>query len=124
MFLSKIYPKDRLAKYGNPKFPHFNIETDDFNVLHVDSTLSYTKDQEAYDLIVGGEALYHVVRSLNKTKPTILLTHYPFTALLQEERKYLSTLLQKNEIRLWLAGHEHDHVVQRIHYIDQLQAGE
>lgn len=123
-FLSKIYPKDRLAKYGNPKFPHFNIETDDFNVLHVDSTLSYTKDQEAYDLIVGGEALYHVVRSLNKTKPTILLTHYPFTALLQEERKYLSTLLQKNEIRLWLAGHEHDHVVQRIHYIDQLQAGE
>ena len=123
-FLSKIYPKDRLAKYGNPKAPHFNIETEDFNLLHVDSTLSYTKKQEAYDLIVGGEALYNVVRSLNKAKPTILLTHYPFTALLQEERKRLSTMLQKNEIRLWLSGHEHDHVVQRIHYIDQLQAGE
>ncbi len=123
-FLSRIYSKDRLAKYGNPKSPHFNIETDDFNVLHVDSTLSYTKNQEAYDLIVGGEALYNVVRSLNTTKPTILLTHYPFTALHQEEKKHLSTMLQKNGIRLWLAGHEHDHVVQRIHYIDQLQAGE
>ena len=123
-FLSRIYSKDRLAKYGNSKSPHFNIETEDFNVLHVDSTLSYTKKQEAYDLIVGGEALYNVVRSLNKTKPTILLTHYPFTALLQEEKKRLSTMLQKNEIRLWLSGHEHDHIVQRIHYIDQLQAGE
>ncbi len=123
-FLNQIYPAGRVAMYGNPDRPHFVIETEDFNILHVDTTISYTKNQEFTDLVVGGYALYNEIRKLNKAKPTILITHYPFTSLLQDEKKYLSTLLQKNEIRLWLAGHEHDHVVQPIHYIDQMQAGE
>ncbi len=123
-FLGKIYPKDRLKYYGNKVAPHFIIETDDFNVLHVDTTLIYAKNQEKTDLIVGTSALYEAVSKLNPCKPTILLTHYPFTALAQDEKKVLSTMLQKHEVRLWLSGHEHDHVVQRIHYIDQLQAGE
>ena len=123
-FLLKIFKPDRVAMYGNPDRPHFVIETPDFNILHVDTTISYTKDQEANDLIVGTHALYKEINKVNKNKPTILLTHYPITSLLQDERKYISSILQKNEIRLWLAGHEHDHVAQPIHYLHQLQAGE
>lgn len=123
-FLTKIFPADRVAMYGNPDRPHFCIETPDFNILHVDSTVVYSAEQEANDLIVGNYALYQVVRGLNDKKPTILLTHYPFTSLLQDEKKMISTMLHHHEVRLWLAGHEHDHVVQQIHYIYQLQAGE
>lgn len=123
-FLGKIYNDDRLKYYGSKTAPHFNIETEDFNILHVDSTVIYAKNQEKSDLIVGTEALYGVVKKLNPDKPTILLTHYPFTALTQDEKNVLSTMLQKHEIRLWLAGHEHDHILQAMHYLDSLQSGE
>lgn len=123
-FLKKIYPEDRLKCYGNKKAPHFNVETADFNILHLDSTIIYAKNQEKADLIVGSNALYNTLKTLNPNKPTLLLTHYPFTALDQNEKKILSTMLQKHEVRLWLAGHEHDHVLQRMNYLDSLQAGE
>lgn len=123
-FLSKFYEDDRLGLYRNVDTPHFNIETPDFNILHVDSTIAYTISGKATDLVLGLESLYAVIRNLNKQKPTILLTHYPFTSLLQDEKKYLSTVLQKNGIKLWLAGHEHDHNLQRLKYLDSLQAGE
>lgn len=123
-FLSKILPTQRLAFYSNPQLPHFNIQTPHFNLLHLDTTISYTKGQEANDMIVGTKMLYDVVRNLNRSKPTIILTHYPFSALHQEEKSILSTMLQNNEIRLWLAGHEHEEILQRIRYIDSIQAGE
>ena len=123
-FVSKVLPADRVALYGNPERPHFTVETEDFNILHVDTNIAYTEGQEATNLIVGTHALYKELKQLNEHKPTILLTHYPFTSLLQDEKKYLSAVLQKNEVRLWLAGHEHDQVLQRIHYLDQFQAGE
>lgn len=123
-FLSKIYPPDRVALYGNPSAPHFCVETADFNVLHVDSTISYCPGQDRSDFIVGTGALYDVVRRLNPAKPTVLLTHYPFFVLLQDERSRVSTILQRNGVRLWLAGHEHEQVLQKIHYVDSFQAGE
>ena len=71
----------------------------------------YSQSGKATDLLVGLEKLYTVVRKLNQEKPTILLTHYPITSLLQDERKLLSNVLQKNNVRLWLAGHEHDNIL-------------
>lgn len=123
-FLSKFYDDDRLGLYKNVDAPHFNIETPDFNILHVDSTIAYTISGKATDLVLGLESLYAVIWNLNRQKPTILLTHYPFTSLFQDEKKYLSAVLQKNGIRLWLAGHEHDHNLQLLKYLDSLQAGE
>lgn len=122
--LSQIYPAERLSLYNNPVAPHFNIETDDFNILHVDSTISYTAGQEACDLIVGMRPLYDAFESVNRSKPAILLTHYPFTALLQDERKMLTPLLHDYGVSLWLAGHEHDQNLQPIKYVQMLQAGE
>lgn len=123
-FLQKIYPSERVSLYGNSAAPHFNVETPDFNILHIDSTLSYCPGQDKVDFVVGTEALYRAVKQINPQKPTVLLTHYPLFALLQDERSRISTMLQKNGIRLWLAGHEHEHVLQKIHYVDSLQAGE
>ena len=94
-FLAKIFDQEKAALYANAKRPHFAIETPDFNILHVDTTIAYTEGQEATDLIVGTYALSQEIKTLNKNKPTILLTHYPFTALLQDEKKYLSYILQK-----------------------------
>lgn len=122
-FLGMIYDEDRLKLYGNPKMPHFNIETEHFNILHVNTNIAYTTGQESNDLYVGTKFLYDAVRTLNKNKPTILLSHYPVTSLLQGEKKVISTMLQHNGVRLWLAGHEHDHVLQKVHYISSLQAG-
>lgn len=123
-FLSLIYPDERLAYYQNPQMPHFVVETPDFNIIHLDTTVSYTKNQEANDLIVGTNLLYNALKDINKKKPSILITHYPMTSLLQDEKKILSNFLQKNGVRLWLAGHEHDHNLQKFKYLDMLQAGE
>ena len=71
--------------------------------------------------------MYYVFRNVEldtlTNKPTILLSHYPFMSLLQGEKKVISTMLQHNGVRLWLAGHEHDHVLQKVQYISSLQAG-
>lgn len=123
-FLTEIYPEDRMKLYTNPVQPHFNIETPDFNVLHIDSTLTYTKDQEASDLILGTKLLQNALKTLNPDKPTILLSHYPFTSLHQDEKKYVRELLYRKGVSLWLAGHEHDHMVHPMDYFDSLQAGE
>lgn len=123
-FLGKVYSPDRQAIYGKADAPHFNVETEDFNILHVDTTVAYTKGHEAYDLVIGTKMLYDVIGTLNKKKPTILLTHYPYDCLRQGEKKILSTMLQHNSIRLWLAGHEHDKLLKKEQYLDVLQSGE
>ena len=122
-FLGNIYNEDRLKFYGNPEMPHFNIETEHFNILHVNTNIAYTTGQESNDLYVGTNFLYNAVCRLNTNKPTILLSHYPFTSLLQGEKKVISTMLQHNGVQLWLAGHEHDHVLQKVQYLSSLQAG-
>lgn len=113
----------RLAIYEDPLRPHFVIETEYFNILHVDTTLSYGPGQER-DLILGTKPLYDAIKTLNPSKPTILLTHYAMASLSQDERKSVSQLLQKNHIKLWLAGHEHDHNLMPYQYLYSIQAGE
>lgn len=114
---------DRLSYYKDPMKPHFVIQTEFFNILHVDTTLVYDKGHEA-NLIVGTKPLYDAIKTLNTSKPTILITHYAMASLSQDERKSLAQLLQKNNIKLWLAGHEHDHNLMPYSYIYSIQAGE
>lgn len=122
-FLGKIFDADRLKNYEDPLKPHFSIETPDFNILHVDTTLVQRSNQEATDLIVGSKALYSACKTLNQEKPTILITHFPFTCLLQDEKKVVSEILYRHGVRLWLAGHEHDHNCQPLKYLYSAQAG-
>jgi len=123
--LASIYSDvpERLAYYSDPLKPHFVIETEYFNILHVDTTISYAQGQER-DLVVGTKLLYDVIKTVNAKKPTILLTHYAMASLSQDERKSVAQLLQKNHIKLWLAGHEHDHNLMPYSYIYSIQTGE
>jgi len=123
-FLGKIFDTERMSYYEEPLAPHFSIETPDFNILHVDSTLSYRGGQEVNDLVIGTKLLQNALKSTNPSKPTILLTHYSFTSLLQDEKKYVSELLYGSGVCLWLAGHEHDHNLQPVKYLYSVQAGE
>ena len=122
-FLRKIYPDERVRLYCNPLAPHFSIKTDDFNILHVDSTLSYTAGHEANDLILGTKLLQNALAGLDPEKPTVLLSHYPLRSLHQDEYKYVRELLYENGVNLWLAGHQHDQIVMPTDYFYSFQAG-
>lgn len=122
-YIANVIPADRMKLYCDPLRPHFNIETEFLNILHVDSTLIYTMDQES-DMIVGTDLLYNAIKTINKEKPTILLTHYAYPMLAQKERKNVRELLHDSGIQLWLAGHEHEHNLQPVGYLHSIQAGE
>ena len=46
------------------------------------------------------------------TKPTIILTHYSFDFLNQDERNEVESLLNDYHVQLWLAGHEHENLIR------------
>ena len=90
---------------------HYVVETEDINIIHVDSTLTYNKDRQK-DFILGSFLIQGLLEKLNKSKVSILLTHYSFDFLERNEQKELVTLFNDYNIRLWLAGHEHDHLAR------------
>lgn len=119
-YISNLLSVSRMKCYSSP---HFNVETEHFNILHVDSTLTYSIGSES-NLIIGTDLLYKALKTINKSKPTILLTHYAYTMLAQEERKMVGEMLYHNGIQLWLAGHEHEHNLQPVKYLHSIQSGE
>ena len=74
-FLGKIYDRDKLQLYDDYLKPHFVVETEHFNILHIDSTLAYSEKQNR-DLIIGSRQLQLALDDLNDSKPTIVLSHY------------------------------------------------
>jgi predicted MPP superfamily phosphohydrolase len=122
-FLGSIYGEERLKKYQDAEHPHFVIETEWFNVLHVDSTLSYSAIQTD-NLIIGSKQLQWALKGINNNKPTILITHYAMELLESDERKQIANMLRDYSISLWLAGHEHNHELKPYGYMDSIQAGE
>ena len=91
--------------------PHFVITTDEINVLHADSTLTYLPTKER-ELILGSHCLMEALAQCDRQKPTILLTHYSFDYLTQQERNEVAFLLQNYDVQLWLAGHEHENLIR------------
>ena len=89
--IEEIYVQhpDRVALYKNDQTPHFLVETEDFNILHIDSTIIYSVDREQ-DLIIGTDLLSDVCEQINQKKPTILLTHYSFDFVKQHIRTKLN----------------------------------
>lgn len=87
--LENIYGKnsERMKFYNNASKPHFVVETDYFNILHIDSTISYTTGEHEDNLVLGTQELYHTLKQLNHAKQTILITHYAILSLSQDERK-------------------------------------
>lgn len=108
-FIGELLGKERRGKY---KLPHFVISTEELNILHVDSTLTYGKGRER-DFVIGTRDLMDALKSCKRELLTILLTHYSFDYLQQHERNEVETLLDTYGVQLWLAGHEHENLIRR-----------
>ncbi len=108
-FISNLLGDERAEKY---KEHHFVISAEHFNILHIDSTLSYG-EQHDRDLIIGTKALMDALEDCDSKKPTIIITHYSFNYLAQDEQTQVERLLKTYDVRLWLAGHEHRNIIQR-----------
>ena len=94
------------ACYDDDEKPHFTIETKDFNIICIDTALTYTK-QRNDNLIIGTECIMDLFEKLNQDKPSIILTHYSSDFLERSEQMQIVQLLKDFHIQLWLAGHEH-----------------
>lgn len=107
-FVSDLLGDERARYYAEP---HFIIPTEHFNILHVDSTLTYAKGRDR-DFVLGTGLLLDALDTRNKNLPTILLTHYSFDFLTQSERDHVETILADYGVQLWLAGHEHSNLIR------------
>ncbi len=61
------------------------IETEDLNVVHLDSTITYNEGQDS-NLVIGTDNLFSVLNQANLEKYTIILSHYSFEMLMPEEK--------------------------------------
>ena len=113
---SKHYP---IETFG----AHKVIKTEDLNVVIIDSTLSYMKEQQR-DLIVGTYDLRRALKSLEREKVSVALTHYSFDFLDRKEQEIVFSLLRDSGVRLWLSGHEHDRLCRKQRdYFYEFQTG-
>ena len=123
--INKLYSgvPNRAKLYGVAESPHFTITTNDLNIVHLDSTITYSAKQTR-DFIVGTELLMDALEQTDTAKPTILLTHYSFDYLHRNEQTQVFSILQDYYVQLWLAGHEHNHLCRyQWNYFHEFQCG-
>ena len=94
------------------KKPHYLITTEHFNVLHIDSTLCYTKERQRH-FIVGTYQIQELLEQADANKLTIIISHYSFDFIEENERRELIALFNDHNVAMWLAGHEHNHLARR-----------
>lgn len=115
--------EQRLTWYRDSEKPHFCVETEDFNILHIDSTLTYSENRER-DLIVGTNLLMDLFETLNREKTSVILTHYSFDFLSRNEQKQVLKLMEDYNVQLWFSGHEHAEILRRQRdYFFEFQCG-
>lgn len=116
------YP-ERIQYYTSDKILHFCIETKDFNVIHVDSTVTYTKETQR-DFVIGTEQFMNALEAANPEKTIVILTHYSTDFLVRSEQKMIHSLLMDYHAQLWLAGHEHEELLRKQRdYFYEFQCG-
>lgn len=115
--------QEQAASYDDDEKPHFVTETKDFNIICIDTALTYTK-QRNNDLFIGTEYIMDLLEELNQDKPSIILTHYSFDFLERSEQMQIVQLLKDFHVQLWLAGHEHTVLMRKQwDYFYEFQSG-
>lgn len=123
--VEKLYANipERIHMYEAPDILHFCVRTEHFNIIHLDSVITYAKQRQR-DLIVGTEQLLDVFSEADPTKTTIILTHYSYDFLDRSEQKIVQSLMADYNVQLWLAGHEHDDLLRKQRdYFYEFQCG-
>lgn len=106
-FISDLLGKERAGKY---KSPHFTITTKDFNIIHVDTAMTYGRKSDS-NFIIGTRLFMDAIEQCDNSKPTFILSHYSFNFLEQDERNKVAFLLKNHIVAFWLAGHEHSNLI-------------
>ena len=115
--------QEQAASYDDDEKPHFVTETKDFNIICIDTALTYTK-QRNNNLFIGTEYIMDLLEELNQDKPSIILTHYSFDFLERSEQMQIVQLLKDFHVQLWLAGHEHTVLIRKQwDYFYEFQSG-
>lgn len=123
--MHRIYHEnqEQAASYDDDEKPHFVTETKDFNIICIDTALTYTK-QRNNNLFIGTEYIMDLLEELNQDKPSIILTHYSFDFLERSEQMQIVQLLKDFHVQLWLAGHEHTVLMRKQwDYFYEFQSG-
>jgi DNA repair exonuclease SbcCD nuclease subunit len=86
---------------------HYSIETEHYNIIHINTALFSCSDDEQGELILGTQLLRNMTKSLNKNKPCIVLAHHSLDSLTPDEQRELEIILKENNSVLYLCGHKH-----------------
>lgn len=104
---------DKLASRKNMKNMrkkmHFVVETDQINVLHINTCVSSSSSKEDDgNLIIGYDLINDALSSIQNSKPTIAIAHHSFEFLNRQEKKKLELALKEKDVCLYLCGHAHE----------------
>ena len=83
-------------------------------MIHIDSTLFYS-EQRQRDFVVGTYRIQELLEEADANKMTIIMSHYSFDFIEENERRELIALFNDHNVAMWLAGHEHNHLARRQH---------
>lgn len=92
---------------------HYVITTEHVNIVHIDSTITYSQAKQQ-DFFIGSYELKKALDKCDPVKPTIILSHYPFDCFNAIERDTIMKILHMYNVQLWLAGHEHHFIAEKI----------
>lgn len=86
---------------------HYSIETNFFNIIHLNTAFFFCMEGEDGDLIVGSSLVSQIEKMVNKIKPSIVLAHHDFSSLRTDEQRQLEIILKDFKAVLYLCGHKH-----------------
>ena len=114
---------ERIQLYHTIDRPHFCVETEDLNIIHVNSALFYDNEHQD-NLLIGRESFFNALSEIDCGKPTIVLSHYSFDYLDRIEQITLYELLTDYNAKIWLSGHSHYGVLNKYRdYLYSFQCG-
>lgn len=105
-FYNKLTKKK--VKSIKNKAMHYVIQTNDANILHINTCITSCSDDDNGKLILGLKLLNDAIQEINRDKPTIAIAHHNFDCLDKDEQERLEILLKEKNISLYLCGHAHE----------------
>ena len=105
-FYKEFASTDNMKKMQ--KKMHFAVETDQVNILHINTCISSSGDNDDGKLIIGYDLINAALDSIQNNKPTIAIAHHNFDFLDRQEQKKLELKLKEKNVCLYLCGHAHE----------------
>lgn len=109
-FFHELCTELNIPSINNSENPHLFVSLENCNLLLLNTALTAGCDEDASRLILGSKYIRALVeRSENNKKPIIAVGHHSLYTLNEKEKDTLSTMFDRNGIRLYLCGHSHKH---------------